>query len=231
MCLRIMLVLAAACSLLAAGDVFAREVQVNEMLAKYIAQREQEFDEIPAQRQSELAELSEFVRQQGVSGKPALLTFICTHNSRRSHLSQIWAATAAAHYGVNNVETFSGGTEATAFNPRAIASLQRAGFTIEVPEESDNPRYSVQYSTGAEPLVCFSKVYNSEPNPTSNYCAVMTCSDADEKCPIVQGAAKRLAVKYDDPKAFDGTPLESSKYDERCAQIAREMLFAFSLLK
>ncbi|MCA9045843.1 MAG: protein-tyrosine-phosphatase, partial [Planctomycetaceae bacterium] len=121
MCLRIMLVLAAACSLLAAGDVFAREVQVNEMLAKYIAQREQEFDEIPAQRQSELAELSEFVRQQGVSGKPALLTFICTHNSRRSHLCQIWAATAAAYYGIENVRTFSGGTEATAFNPRAIA--------------------------------------------------------------------------------------------------------------
>ncbi|MEZ5943080.1 MAG: protein-tyrosine-phosphatase [Planctomycetaceae bacterium] len=226
-----MILLVTTCSLLTAEKIFAREVQVNEMLEKYISEREQEFDEIPAQRKSELAELSEFVRQQAANGKPALMTFICTHNSRRSHLSQIWAATAAAHYGVSNVETFSGGTEATAFNPRAIAALQRAGFSIEVPDESDNPKYTVQFDKGVEPLVCFSKVYNSEPNPTANYCAVMTCSDADEKCPIVQGAAKRLAIKYDDPKAFDGTPQESSKYDERCAQIAREMLYAFSLLE
>ncbi len=56
----------------------------------------------------------------------------------------------------------------------------------------------------------------------------MTCSQADKRCPIVAGAAARIALPFDDPKEFDGTPLERSKYDERCQQIARELLFVFA---
>ena len=36
---------------------------------------------------------------------------------------------------------------------------------------------------------------------------------------------------YDDPKAFDDTPAEAEKYDERSQQIAREMLYIFSKAK
>lgn len=197
-------------------------------LRTYAEQRAGEFGEIPDERKQLLQQLADYVRTRVDAGQPARLTFICTHNSRRSHLAQIWAQTAAAHYGVPHVATFSGGTEATAFNPRAVAALKRAGFDVPDPAAGPNPRYRVSFSKDAEPLECFSKVYADAPNPAGDFCAVMTCSDADENCPMVAGAAGRFAISYEDPKAFDGTEQEAEKYDERCRQIAREMLYLMS---
>jgi len=197
-------------------------------LHTYCEQRIGEFGEIPAERKDQLQQLADFVRDHVQAGKPARLTFICTHNSRRSHLAQIWAQTAAAYYGIADVETFSGGTEATAFNPRAVAALKRAGFSIPDPAAGTNPHYRVVFANDADPLDCFSKVYSDSPNPTADFCAVMTCSQADKNCPMVNGASRRIAIPYDDPKAFDGTPQESEKYDERCRQIGREMFYLFS---
>lgn len=195
---------------------------------QYIASRVAEFDQIPSERKAQLRKLSLYVQSRVKAGEPVRLTFICTHNSRRSHLSQIWAATAAAHYGVPGVETFSGGTEATAFNPRAIAAVERAGFEVDAQDESKNPKQAVRFHQGGDPMLCFSKVYDEAPNPQSDYCAVMTCSDADKSCPNVRGASQRVALPYEDPKVADNTLAEAQKYDERCAQIAREMLYVFS---
>jgi hypothetical protein len=208
--------------------VESRDVALTPELASYIAQVLGELDQIPADRRQRLSELSAFVAQQQRSGTPAKLTFICTHNSRRSHMSQVWAQTAAHYFGVPDVETYSGGTEATAFNPRAVAALRRAGFLIDDPGEGDNPVYQVRYVAEAEPMQCFSKVFDQAPNPSEGFAAVMTCSAADRSCPLVHGSAARIAIPFDDPKAFDGTDQESAKYDERCRQIAREMLYVFS---
>jgi hypothetical protein len=129
------------------------------------------------------------------------------------------------------VKTFSGGTEHTAFNPRAIAALERAGFAIrQTLAGGDNPRYQVRFVGDGPAVEAFSKVYSESPNPSREFCAIMTCSQADEACPVVDGAAERIALTYDDPKASDGTPEEAATYDERCAQIAREMLFALSMV-
>ena len=59
----------------------------------------------------------------------------------------------------------------------------------------------------------------------------MTCSHAEENCPYIPGTEARIPVMYDDPKAFDGTALETAKYDERCQQIAAEMFYVFSQIK
>ncbi|HEY2414134.1 MAG TPA: protein-tyrosine-phosphatase [Pirellulaceae bacterium] len=205
-------------------------VRLNPPLQKYIATRSAEFDLIPADRKDQLNQLAHYVHSRLQSKQPARLTFICTHNSRRSHLAQIWAQTAAAHFGLPNVETFSGGTEATAFNRRAIDALRRAGFDISSPEPGpkDNPHFQVRFAVNASPLECFSKLYNEPPNPKTNFCAILTCSQADKSCPLVEGASFRIAIPYDDPKTFDDTPDESRKYDDRCQQIAREMLYLFS---
>jgi hypothetical protein len=200
-------------------------------LQDFVAQRAGEFSSIPADRKQQLQQVADFVREQVQAGKPARLTFICTHNSRRSHLAQVWAQTAAAHYGVSTVETYSGGTEATAFNPRAIAALRRAGFSIPDPDAAQNPHYRLSFAKEADPLDCFSKVYHDAPNPAGDFCAVMVCGEADRNCPLVKGAVRRLAIPYDDPKAFDGTPQESEQYDQRCRQIAREMLYIFWQLR
>lgn len=141
----------------------------------------------------------------------------------------IWAAVAARHFGLGKVVTYSGGTEATAFNPRAVAALQRAGFDVENPG-GDNPPYLVSYADDLPPLVCFSKRYDHPANAAPAFAAIMTCSDADENCPFIPGAELRLPLTYEDPKIADDTPAEAERYDERVAQIGREVLYAFSLV-
>jgi arsenate reductase (thioredoxin) len=228
-----MSLLVASITVLAAALGADQSAPLDAAIREYVAARAGECDQIPEERRQQLAEIAAYVRQRASSGQPALLTFICTHNSRRSHLAQIWAQVAAGYYGVGGVQTFSGGTEATAFNRRAIGALERAGFSITSTDadSTKNPRYYVHFQDSAPPLVCFSKVFNEAPNPQQGYCAIMTCSQADQACPIVPGAAHRVALPYEDPKAFDDSAQEAEKYDERCRQIAREMLFVFSLLK
>jgi arsenate reductase len=196
-------------------------------LAAYLDAREAEFDEISAERRKVLDELASYVRRKAESADPAELIFVCTHNSRRSHMSQIWAAAAAAREGVR-IWTYSGGTESTAFNPRAVASIQRAGVRIEKTTDANNPVYHARISDDLPAMTCFSKPYDNDPNPKKEFGAVMVCTDADEACPFVPGAEFRLAVPFVDPKVSDGTPAEAVTYDERCAQIAREMLYVMS---
>lgn len=190
-----------------------------------------EFAEIPAERKEILKELTQFVQDRVEKKQPVYLNFICTHNSRRSHLSQIWAQTAAYFYSIPGVLCFSGGTEATAFNPRAVRAMQEAGFAIARSSEGDNPVYEVKYSQDIPGIKAFSKKYDDPFNHNKDFAAVMTCSHADENCPIVFGAVVRIPLRYDDPKNFDDTPLEAAKYTERVHQIGREVLFAFSQVK
>lgn len=206
----------------------ARNPELRLELAAFVAGTLDELDLIPTERRATLDGLAHFVAERTRAGEPAKLTFICTHNSRRSHMAQLWAQAAAHHFGIVGVETYSGGTEATAFNPRAVAALERVGFLIEAATAGANPVYAVRYNADIAPMECFSKVYDQPPNPTEDFCAVMTCGEAEAACPIVFGAAERISLPYDDPKAADGSPQEAAVYDERCRQIAREMLYAFS---
>lgn len=197
-------------------------------LQSFLSARGGEFDQISVPRQERLREFAREITRQLTSGEPGRLNFICTHNSRRSHMAQLWATVAAAHFHVARIHTYSGGTEATAFNPRAVAALQRAGFQVVRTTEDANPIYHVRFAEEIPPLTCFSKVFDQAPNPRENYIAVLVCSEADASCPAVAGASTRIALPYDDPKIADDTPAEAARYDERCAQIAREMLFVFA---
>jgi arsenate reductase (thioredoxin) len=200
---------------------------VNE----YLDQVCKEFDQIPAQRKQVLKNLAAYVRQKQQAGKIVQLNFICTHNSRRSQLSQIWAQVAAAYFGVDDVFTYSGGTEATAFHSNAVEALKATGLQIRKKEESDNPIYEVWYTQNLPPMRAWSKVFSDKANPQNEFCAVMTCTHADENCPLVPGAELRITTPTEDPKAYDDTPLQRQKYEERCRQIAREMTYAFSMVK
>jgi arsenate reductase len=206
--------------------VGAQSTHLLPTLQPLVQQVSREFDQIPAERRQVLQELAGYIRARLEAKEAPQLTFICTHNSRRSHLAQIWAQTAATFYGVPGVKTFSGGTEATACNERTVAALQRAGFDVtnSTPGQK-NPVYLVRYSPVQPPLRTFSKVYSSEGNPKSHFAAVMTCDQADKNCPLVTGSALRRSLPYVDPKVADGTEREAATYDERCRQIAREMCF------
>jgi arsenate reductase len=198
-------------------------------LLNYLNERAAEFDTIPDERKIDLRKVADYIRDRLLKREPANLTFICTHNSRRSHISQIWAQVAATYYGLSDIETFSGGTEATAFNPRAVAAMQRCGLKIAADDlNTTNPNYSIFTSDASRPQICFSKVYDASPNPTNSFCAVMTCSQADDACPLVNGSDLRIPIRYEDPKVADDTEFESERYDQRSAQICREMLYMMS---
>ena len=183
---------------------------------------------VSAERRLVLDAIATNIAGQLEAGKPAQLTFICSHNSRRSHMSQIWAQTAAYYYGIDKIYAYSGGTEATACNCRTVAALRRVGFDIEDVTKGDNPIYLVRYAKDRPPIRAYSKLYNADGNPRGDFIALMTCSVADKSCPVVQGAISRYAIHYADPRLCDDTPIETAAYNERCREIAREMFYIMS---
>ena len=187
------------------------------------------FKTIDKDRQSKLEILAQYIQAKKDQGKVAQLNFICTHNSRRSHFGQMLSAIAAWHFGVK-VQTWSGGVEVTAFNPRAIAALRRMGIHISH-EQGINPHYQVIFAPEAPTIVGFSKTFDDPHNPQEAFCAIMVCSSAEQNCPFVAGAEKRIAITYEDPGNADNTPQEANTYDERARQMLTEQLFVFSIIK
>ena len=189
------------------------------------------FGNISNERKEILQPLITFIQSKKDNNDTIRLNFICTHNSRRSHLSQIWATTMAYRFGVKNVFCYSGGTEATAMFPKVAETLMRQCFKVLKLSENQNPVYAIKYAEDEQPIICFSKVYNDDFNPKSHFGAVITCNSADENCPIVFGAEQRFPIKYDDPKVFDDTDLMDAKYEERSLEIAEEMFYVFGSVK
>lgn len=186
-----------------------------------------QFDSIPEKRKEVLEIITDYIQQRKDSNKPISLVYICTHNARRSFFGQIWAQTAASFYGIDNCTTYSGGMEVTRCHPNAIKALQNQGFEAQKSSDSTNPLYKINYS-GNDNLICFSKLFNDSTNPAQDFAAIMVCSDAETNCPFIPEAALRISTTYDDPKEFDGTPMEEEKYLERANQIALECLYVFS---
>ncbi|HCO21064.1 MAG TPA: protein-tyrosine-phosphatase, partial [Flavobacteriaceae bacterium] len=162
-------------------------------------------ENISEERKKNLQPLVEFIQNKISKNEEIRLNFICTHNSRRSHLSQIWAQTMASFFGVKNVFCYSGGTEATAMFPKVAETLQNQGFEILKLSETENPVYAVKFAENEHSVICFSKKYDDDFNPKSAFAAILTCDSADENCPIVYGAEARIPIKYEDPKKSDGT--------------------------
>jgi arsenate reductase len=189
------------------------------------------FESISEERKIILQPLVDYIQRKASNGLEIRLNLICTHNSRRSHLSQIWAQTAAAYYNINNVFCYSGGTEATAMFPMAAKTLVKQGFKIKTIAEGSNPVYSIKYSENAHPIIGFSKTFDDDFNPKSEFAAILTCSSADQGCPFIAGAEVRIPITFEDPKAFDNTPQQAEKYEERSVQIATEMFYVFSQIK
>jgi len=201
-------------------------------LTLYCQELEQNFNQIIPARKQELLILSNYLSTQIQEGKTPSVTVICTHNSRRSHLAQLWLAIASDYYQTPKISTFSGGTETSAFNPRTVAALQKIGLKITSKNLSvTNPIYEVCWTDQMAPYLAFSKQYSDAPNPQTDFLALMVCSHADVHCPIVTGSTLKLALPYQDPKAFDDTDLDASEYTKTCALIGLEMLFVLKQLQ
>lgn len=183
---------------------------------------------INEERKGILQPLIDFIQQKVNDKQDVNINFICTHNSRRSHLSQVWAQVASTHYTIPNVNCYSGGTEETALFPKIAETLSNQGFSTFKIADTNNPVYAIKYSDNAFPVIGFSKKYDNPFNPVSAFAAIMTCSQADGGCPFIAGSEKRIPITFEDPKISDNTPEQSQVYAERSLQIASEMFYVFS---
>ena len=200
-------------------------LKIREIIAQLSTER------ISEERKRILQPLIQFISSKLSKNEEVRLNFICTHNSRRSHLSQIWAQTMANYYQIENVFCYSGGTEATAMFPKVAETLTNQGFEILKLSETENPVYAVKFAENEHAVICFSKKYNDDFNPKSAFAAILTCDSADENCPIVYGAEARISIKYEDPKKSDGTAEMNETYFNRSLEIATEMKFVFENLR
>lgn len=200
--------------------------QINSTILNLIEALLNEEHLISDNRKSELLSLAKLCNKSILADNQLKLNVICTHNSRRSQLAQLWLRAAANYFNIDKVYTFSGGTEATAFNSRMVNALKTVGFQINQLDEFENPKYQIHLSENDTNMdLYFSKVYNESYNPQADYIAILVCNSAAEACPIVAGAAHRIALPYKDPKAFDDTEQEQEAYANTVREIGREMLF------
>lgn len=189
------------------------------------------FDRIEPAHRDSAEKLAHWIAMNYRPGQPLNVIVVCTGNSRRSILGSSMGNLAAAYYGMPEIRFHSGGTDPTAFNSRTVATLKSIGFEIEptgqeAPRgepETANPVYRITWGEGFETRE-FSKRYSDPSNPQNGFAAVMVCSEADEGCPFVKGAALRLSMPFLDPKTYDGGSFESAKYAERRDDIGRVML-------
>jgi len=209
--------------------------ELYPQLLEYCNNLNRDFSTISEERKEVLDTISKYLKEKIMNNEEINLTFICTHNSRRSHFGQVWAKIASIYYGINNLKTYSGGTEVTACNIRTIGALQRVGFVIDKLEKSDikdinssNPLYILKWNNTDENLKLFSKKYTNDFNPKKNFAAIIVCSSADEACPVVFGADERYYLPYEDPKKDDNTENEAKSYDNTCRLIAKEMFYLFN---
>lgn len=186
---------------------------------------------IPDDRKKTLWPLVDFIQGKIDRNEKIRLNFICTHNSRRSHLAQVWAQVMAYYFGIEKVFCYSGGTMATAVFPAVIQTLEREGFQTTALTSTQNPIYSIKFSDNEPSVIGFSKTWDNSFNPKSSFAAIMTCAQADAGCPFIAGAKKRIALTYDDPKKFDNSPQEIQKYKQTSHLIANELFYVFSELK
>ena len=185
------------------------------------------FDNINEERKLDLDDLAKWIHQQLLQNRYLNAIVICTHNSRRSHLGQLLLALAADYYQVSGINAYSGGTEATAFNYRMLNALSEAGFKIDTIKEGDNPNYFIAWGDSETQNLrnIFSKHYNDKVNPQAHFLAILVCDSAAQNCPVVNGASKRVALTYKDPKDFDGTKQEKEAYQEKIFEMGKELFY------
>jgi arsenate reductase (thioredoxin) len=192
---------------------------------------------IPADREERLQRIAKWITGRLGRDLPVDLVFICTHNSRRSQLAQVWAATAASFHGLP-IKCWSAGTEVTEVAPPVIGALEHAGFRIDgaggFEDLQGYPRqeeFIANWDDDVAPVVLYSKSIDEPDNPAGGFAAIMVCSHAEENCPFVPGADQRFSLPYRDPKESDGTAQEERTYRQRSEEIAREMFKLMELVE
>jgi arsenate reductase len=182
-------------------------------------------------RRQLLTSIAQFIAEEIKANKKVNLNYICTHNSRRSQLAQVWSSYACNYFKLSEVNSFSGGTAITAFYRNTVKTLQEVGFNFQIVEFShQNPVYAINYKNCINPIIGYSKLYDDEYNKKP-FIAITTCSNAEENCPFIPDTIERFHLPFNDPKSFDNSLNQAEKYMETNKQIAGEIHFIFEKIK
>jgi arsenate reductase len=110
-----------------------------------------------------------------ITRPPRRVLFLCTHNAARSQMAEGFARAIAPQ----QVEIWSAGTEKSKVSPFAIEVMKEAGIDI-----------SAHHSKSLDEV------------PWKQMDTVVTlCGDADEKCPRLDTAVRRVHWPLPDPSA------------------------------
>ncbi|QNM86742.1 hypothetical protein H9W90_06395 [Polaribacter pectinis] len=181
-------------------------------------------------RKSLLGKIAKEIANEYAKNERVNLNFICTHNSRRSQLGQVWSFFAANYFDLN-IRAYSGGTEVTAFHRNTVKTLQKVGFTFDLVDFShQNPKYLISYNGSKKSILGFSKRFDNPANPEP-FIAITTCNNADTNCPFIPTASHRFHLPFVDPKASDDTDHKEETYLKTNRQIAGEVFYIFSEIK
>ena len=118
------------------------------------------------------------------------IIFLCTHNSRRSQLCQIWGYILAKIYKVDLIFN-SAGSEKTEVHENIFYCLSYLGIKAE------------------NNKVIFKDLIINLHSKTLNeikedkFIAIMTCSDTEKSCPTDPRSIKNIKMFYEDPKKFE----------------------------
>lgn len=202
---------------------------MNEQLKKKIDALD--VSTISVERKERLIQVVSAMQSKIDKGELVNLVFVCTHNSRRSQFSQIWAHILADYFKIDTVNSYSAGTEATALYPAVLDALREDVSVEHSVGDRTNPYYLLKFGENSPLLVCFSKTLENPLNPRTEFIAIMTCSEADNGCPMVIGASHRISLPFEDPKKSDGTSEQSASYSATSELIATELKFVFSSIQ
>jgi arsenate reductase len=204
-------------------------LKTNTKMVKYFFETSQKNIEIDDNRKELLLKIANKIAVN-YNNNDININFICTHNSRRSQLGQVWSFFAADYFKLP-INAFSGGTEVTAFHRNTVKTLTEVGFKFDVDEFSHtNPIYRISFSDDNPSLLGFSKLYNNIENKTP-YFVLTTCNNADENCPFIPEAIDRFHVPYIDPKHSDDSAIQDETYLKTSRIIAAQMYYLFNEIK
>ena len=204
-------------------------LKTNTKMVKYFFETSQKNTVIDDNRKELLLKIANKIAVN-YNNNDININFICTHNSRRSQLGQVWSFFAADYFKLP-INAFSGGTEVTAFHRNTVKTLTEVGFKFDVDEFSHtNPIYRISFSDDKPSLLGFSKLYNNIENKTP-YFVLTTCNNADENCPFIPEAIDRFHVPYTDPKHSDDSAIQDETYLKTSRIIAAHMYYLFNEIK
>jgi len=173
-------------------------------------------------------EIVNYIYKKTSENKIPKLNFICTHNSRRSQFCQFWASFFSNYYNIK-CEVYSGGTVETEVHKSVLNNISDYGFNI-IFKECNNPTYSIKFKNQNLGNY-FSKFYYNFENPKNEFAAIMTCTDAENNCPVVEGSEIKFSLPYEDPKKYDKSKNEKNEYKKTSETIASEMNYLFKTIK